>query len=198
MFNVTTQKPALRIPGSGAGVNYNNEQSMSPLAQVFGLYRKVNARGTLTLGVQPANNETFTIGTKVYTFQTTLTNADGNIKIGATLAETQRNVVDAINLTGTPGVQYALATRVNTIVDMGSFATNVAIIKAKIAGTSGNSIATTETMASGSNIFDAVTLGTFVAGADYSFPDFSFRPTTVYQYHDCDQYYEHDNEYAIG
>lgn len=186
MFNVTTQKPAQRMPGSGAGINYANEQSINPVQNVFGLYRKVNARGTLTLGAQPANAETFTIGTKVYTFQTTLTNADGNIKIGSTLAETQTNVNAAINLTGTPGVQYALATRVNTQVDIGTFGAlvaNQAIIKAKIAGTAGNSIATTETMASGSNVFDAVTLGTYVAGADYTFPEISFRPTTTFTYH---------------
>jgi hypothetical protein len=182
MFNVTTQKPNDKIPSSGLGTQYNVQTAIAPLQNVFGLYRKVNARGTLTLGVQPSNAETFTIGGKVYTFQTTLTNADGNIKIGATLAETQANVNAAINLTGTPGVQYALATRVNTQVEIGTFGlitANMAIIKAKIAGTAGNSIATTETMASGSNVFDAVTLGTYVAGADYSFPDYSFRALSI-------------------
>ena len=67
----------------------------------------VPAVGTLTLTGQPADTETVTIGTKVYTFQTTLTNVDGNVKIGANASGTIDNLIAAINLTAGAGTTYA-------------------------------------------------------------------------------------------
>ena len=100
----------------------------------------VKATGTLTGSIQFTNNYTVTIGTKTYTFQTTLTDVDGNIQIGASLAASLQNLYDAINLTGTPGTQYAASMTIHPTVT----ATVVAVtVTAKKGGTYSNGIATT-------------------------------------------------------
>lgn len=129
----------------------------------------IRSQGTLTLGVQPLNGETFTIGSKTYTFLNVLTNTDGAIQIGANLLQTQQNIISAINLTGVPGSQYANITSLNQDVTASAgTVTNTIIFTAKTPGVSANSIVLSKTMISGSNIFDGPSLGTTRAGADES------------------------------
>jgi hypothetical protein len=124
-----------------------------------------HAVGTLTVAIQPTDGDTFTIDGKVYTLQTTLTNVDGNIQIGAAVANTQANILAAINLTGTPGTDYAATMTLHpTVYAAEAWIGNDLAITAKAAGTAGNALATTETFTSGSNVFDAATLGTTNAG----------------------------------
>lgn len=67
-------------------------------------------KGVLTLSGQPGNTETVTVGTKVYTFQTTLTNVNGNVKIGGSVSESIDNLIAAINLDSSlAGTGYAAA-----------------------------------------------------------------------------------------
>jgi hypothetical protein len=134
--------------------------------KVSNLEQGVKAQVTLTMDVKPIDGDTYTIDTKVYTFEDTLTNVDGNVAIGATLGDSQANLVSAITLTGTAGTDYALAMTAHPSVVVGAFAGDDAVITAKTAGVAGNSIATTETFTAGTNIFDAATLGTTTAGAD--------------------------------
>ena len=79
----------------------------------------VPAVETLTLTGQPATTQTVTIGTKVYQFQTVLTNVDGNVLIGANASETIDNLIAAINLAAGAGTTYAALMTVN---DAGVFA----------------------------------------------------------------------------
>lgn len=125
----------------------------------------VAAQGTLTMDTNPTNADTMTVDTKVYTFKTTLTGADGEVKIGANVAATQASLVAAFNLTGTPGTDYGASMTYHPTVSIAAFATNDAVLTAKTGGTAGNSIATTETFTAGTNVFDAATLGTTTAGA---------------------------------
>jgi len=74
----------------------------------------VTAAGTLTLTGQPANTETVTIDTKVYTFQTVLTDVDGNVLIGAAATNTIDNLIAAINLAAGGGATYAASTTAGT------------------------------------------------------------------------------------
>ena len=164
------------------GKNKNPQNTLSKIADfsVFMRlceYRKkiarwpaITSQGTLTLAVNPTNGDVINIGTKTYLFQTTLTNSDGNILIGSTLAQTQQNIVDAINLTSLnsgPGVQYALSMIEHPQVSAAlTWVGNTLVITSKIGGIVGNSIATTKTFTSGSNFFDASTLGTTRAGVD--------------------------------
>jgi len=116
--------------------------------------------GTLTLTDQPTAGDTMTIGTKVYTFVPNGTaNADGEISVGTDLATAKVALVAAIN--GTDSVNTAHA-----LVSAAAFAVNDCVITAFIGGTSGDLIATTETFTAVTNVFDAATLGTTVAGVD--------------------------------
>ena len=108
------------------------------------------ASGTLTGTTDFANGETVTIDTKVYTFQTTLTDVDGNIQIGGTLATSLQNLYDAINLTGTPGTQYANSMTLHPTVSATGVTATTVTVTAKAQGTYGNTIATTETAANAS------------------------------------------------
>lgn len=132
----------------------------------------VGAEGTLTLAAQPAAGDTFTIGSKTYTFEANgaLTNVDGNIEIGAAIADTRTNIINAINLSGTPGTGYAAGMSANTDVTAAAPGSPAAaiVLTAIAAGDAGNAIAATETFSSASNVFDGATLGTTTAGSDGS------------------------------
>ena len=127
----------------------------------------IASQGTLTMDVIPTEDDTMTIGTRVYTFRDTFTGGDDEIFIGANVAATQANTVAAINGTGTDGVEYK-NTAPSTDVTMGAFAANDAVLTAIVPGAAGDAIATTETFTPVTDVFDAATLGTTRAGADVS------------------------------
>lgn len=110
----------------------------------------VAATGTLTLTGNAGDTETVTIGTKVYTFQTSLTNVDGNVLIGATASDSLDNLIAAINLSAGAGTLYAAATTANGFVSAAAGAGDTMDVTAIKAGTFGNTIASTETLANGS------------------------------------------------
>lgn len=65
-----------------------------------------------------ANNDTVTIGGKVYTFQTTLTNVDGHVLIAGNLSGSLTNLIHAINgVGGVSGTDYAALTVPSTSVE---------------------------------------------------------------------------------
>jgi len=117
----------------------------------------VASQGTLTVDTQPTADDTFTIGITTYTFKATQS-AVGEIAIGEDLAESQANIVSAIN--GTDDYNGA-----NFFVTAADFAANDCVLTSKRAGAAGNTTATTETFTAGTNVFDAATLGTTTAGA---------------------------------
>jgi len=125
----------------------------------------IAAQGELTMDIKPINGDTLTVDARVYTFEDTLTNVDGNVAIGLTLATAQENLVAAINREAGYGTKYAALTLQHATVRIAAFATNAAILTAVTGGTGGNSIATTETFNGVTNVFDATTLGTTTAGA---------------------------------
>jgi len=117
----------------------------------------VTSSGELTLTGQPANTNTCTIGTKVYTFQTVLTNVDGNVKIGADAEGTIDNLVAAVNLAAGAGTNYAALMTAN--------AANVVAVKTAaddftIYTVASTAIATTDTMANATWAAGTTTLGT--------------------------------------
>tara|TARA_R110000772_G_scaffold153261_1_gene264236 strand:+ start:8052 stop:8984 length:933 start_codon:yes stop_codon:yes gene_type:complete len=104
------------------------------------------ATASLSLDGNLSDGDTVTIGSKIYTLQTTLTDVDGNVLIGADLGDTVDNLVAALDLSGVAGTDYALTmtaqgyvTGVNTADDL--------VITAITPGIPSNSIATTETSA---------------------------------------------------
>jgi len=135
-----------------------------------------------TLGTETtATADTLTIDTKVYTFQSVLTNVDGHVLIGADVDESQVNLVAAINRTAGHKVLYAGLTSLHPTVSIGDFASDDALLTAKTPGVAGDSIATTETFDEGTNVFDATTLGAVTAGSN---ADTLTVDTTVYTFKD--------------
>jgi hypothetical protein len=129
----------------------------------------VAATGTLTFVTNPSNGQTVTIGSRTYTFQDTLTNVDGNVKIAASAAFSLANLFGALNPPfngGAPGIDYALATTGNTeVTGTGPLSLDPLDLTAVVAGVAGNSIATTTT------VTDAeFTAATLTGGEDGSLP----------------------------
>lgn len=113
--------------------------------------------GALTMDTQPIAGDTVTIGNKTYIFVPVGTDtAAYEVSIGADLAGAQANLVAAINGTDELNTPHPS-------VEASAFAVNICTITALIAGTGGDTIATTETFTAGTNIFAAGTLG---SGAD--------------------------------
>ena len=118
---------------------------------------------TLTSGNVTAG-DTVTIGSKVYTFQTTLTDVDGNVLRGATSSVSLANLGDAVNKIGSANRYAASMTKhpdIEQISVINAGGTdNSMVFMAREFGTSANSIASTET---GTNL--AWTMGaTFQGG----------------------------------
>lgn len=134
------------------GIRVENTSSTDSLDMRFSNLRieqsnAAFARGVLTLTGQPLDTETVTIGAKIYTYQTVLTNVDGNVFIGATASDSLDNLASAMNLTAGAGTTYAAATTAHpdaiTAQELDGDALGVG------GGTSGIQ-ATTETLTNGS------------------------------------------------
>jgi len=110
----------------------------------------VAATGVLTLTGQPLDTQTVTIGSKVYTFQTVLTNVDGNVLIGASASASLDNLIAAITLGLGAGTLYATATTLHPTVTAAAGAGDTMDATAQAKGSGGNSLATTETLTNGS------------------------------------------------
>lgn len=117
---------------------------------------RTRAVGILTLAGQPLNNETVVIAGKTYTFETSLTDVDGNVLIGASASDSIDNLVAAINLDTGAGSLYAASMTEQTDVDASAGPGDTMDLVAQTGGTVGDSITTTETLTDGS--FAEVTL----------------------------------------
>lgn len=111
------------------------------------------------------DTQTVVCGAKTYTSQTVLTNVDGNFAIGTSAAVSLQNLFDAINLTGTPGTQYAAAMTLNPDAEATAVDATTLTVKAKLWGTGGNSLTSTETQANQAwgavNFAGGTTVGSF-------------------------------------
>jgi len=118
--------------------------------------------GTLTSdATAPANGDTVTIDTKVYTFKTTLTMAEGEVLIGASAAAALDNLKSAINHTTGNGATYYCVAEHPTVIAITNTDTTQ-VVRARAVGTAGNSIASTDTSAHLS--WGAATLGSGTDG----------------------------------
>lgn len=103
-----------------------------------------HATGVLTGSGEPSDGDTVTIGTRVYTFQTTLTAVDGHVHIGGSEANAFTNLTHAINNSGgTAGTDYFVTEADPNVtgVDVSSVVTVTAIL----GGSAPDSVATTRT-----------------------------------------------------
>jgi hypothetical protein len=117
-----------------------------------------DATGILTLSANVNNNDTVTTGTKTYTFETSLTDVDGNVLIGATASDSIDNLIAAITLGAGSGTLYAASTTANTFITAAAGAGDTMDAEALLGGTAGNLIATTESTATVRMSWGAATL----------------------------------------
>lgn len=109
------------------------------------------AIGTLTFSGNALDGETVTLGSKTYTFQTVLTNVNGNVLIGATPDDSITNLVAAVGLGAGSGTLYAAATTAHPTASAGvGFAPQTLVASALAAGAGGNAIVTTDTLTNAS------------------------------------------------
>ena len=126
-----------------ANVNLYVDGILVPSTVVTDNLSRVKATETLTSTGQPSDGDTVTIDTKVYTYQTVLTDVDGNVQIAGTQALSMENLRRAINLDGVAGTDYATSMTAHPTVSATDTATTV-VAEALIGGVEGNSIVTTE------------------------------------------------------
>jgi hypothetical protein len=142
-----------------------------------------SASQTLTFSDQPENNETVTIGTKTYTFKTTITNATANqVLRGADTEASIANLAAAINRGAGDGVKYSSATIAHTQVTATSDATTLTVTAIN-PGQQANSIAVSDTVADatwGSSTLDGGTnavLNTSIAAGTANIGDVDVAST---------------------
>lgn len=133
----------------------------------------VSAQETLLLALVPGDTETVVIDTKTYTWQTTLTNVDGNVLIGATVTESRDNLAAAINKDAGAGTRYAALMTLHPTVEARPNGTDDLDAVAKTPGVAGNSIAISETMVGVGNEWtaSATTLSGGLAGQLWRTPE---------------------------
>jgi hypothetical protein len=119
---------------------------------------EVDATGVLTFNSNVNNLDTVTTGTKTYTFQTVLTDVDGNVLIGATASDSIDNLIAAITLGAGSGTLYAASTTANGFITAAAGAGDTMDATALLGGTDGNTIATTESTATVRMQWGAATL----------------------------------------
>lgn len=110
------------------------------------------ATNTLTFTALPANNETVTVGGKVYQFKTTLTSSPNQVLIdaGLSLAVTILNFKAAINLEAGSGTIYSSTTTDNVVVNASSVTATTLTVTADVMGSAANQSVCLESLANGS------------------------------------------------
>lgn len=104
-----------------------------------------SATGVLTATSNFANGDTVTIAGKVYTMQTTVTNVDGHVQIGAAMADSLNNLANAINDNQAYlGTAFAWRNTPHPSVTAVSNGVNTVTVTARTWGTAGNAITTTK------------------------------------------------------
>ncbi len=98
----------------------------------------IRATSELTVTGNFSDTEVVVVDGTTYTFQTVLTDVDGNVLIGGSAQASLTNLFNAINLTGTPGTDYAASMTIHpTFTSTNSDATQL-MVAHKDGGTTGN------------------------------------------------------------
>lgn len=108
---------------------------------------EVQATSVLTSdATAPSDGDTVTIDTTVYTFKTALTipNVANEVLIGASAAAALDNLKSAINLTDATGTTYSSNTKIHPTCTATTNTNTEQTVVAKLPGTAGNAIVTSE------------------------------------------------------
>lgn len=111
----------------------------------------VNASQTLTFAGNAVANETVVVGGVTYTWKAAVGATANEVLVGATAADSAQNLYDAINATASAsGVTFGSSTVVNPQVRASAVTATTVVVQAKLPGSVGNLIPSTETMTAGS------------------------------------------------
>lgn len=153
------------IVENGSGVpNANSYLSVADADAYAALYGNpaawvdAQAVAILTLGVQPLDGETITIGSTVYTYKTTPTPTDKEIPIGTTVTLTLKNTKDVINADIERNPDIPPTTTPHPDVQATTIVGSNLTIQAKVGGSAGNAITLSELFSDPANIFLTDTL----------------------------------------
>lgn len=129
-------------------------------------FRDVSAaRATLTFTGQPTDTETVTVGSVVYTFNTTLGGAN-SVLIGATVDASIRNLTNAALATPVEaGDTHGIGTVAHLFISAFEGVGDTMIVEAKSKGTAGNGLASTDTVTAA-----AWSSATLLGGGDIVIP----------------------------
>ena len=176
--------PAEYISEDSARSSQNFEISRGVLTKRTGTVQLggIIGKATLTLTGNASNTQTVVIGSKTYTFQTVLTNVDGNVLIGATASDSIDNLIAAINLGSGSGTKYAAATTAhpldvlpNSIIASAGTGDTMDIV---INQDTNASVATTETLTNGSWGASTATFATdleIMGGREFTREDINYN-----------------------
>lgn len=137
----------LATPGAGnirgAADNYLRAQDCASVLELLqDALSNPSAAGVLTFTGLAIADEIVTIGTTVYTWKAS-PSAAFEVDIGGSAAACVTNLVAAINLSGTEGVEYGAGTTVHPDVSAADGAGDTVEVTAKAPGSPGNGIVTT-------------------------------------------------------
>jgi len=158
VLDVSSNNFTLDLGGGCSIVDYEDEGpsylaagTTNPLDDRYLESAFPKASGILTLTDQPGDTETVVIGSRTYTFNTTL-GAANSILIGASVNDSLQNLTDAINGGDGSGTRYGTGTATNTDVtaENNTPSASQMTVTAILGGTGDNSLATTETLTDGS------------------------------------------------
>ncbi len=121
------------------------------------------ATGVLTVTGNFSNGNSVRLDGKIYTLQTTLTDVDGNVLIGATASDSLDNLVAAVVLGAGAGTLYATSTTLHPDITATVGAGDTVDFEAKVTGSAGNLLTTIEFSNNGSFAADTLTGGSDLA-----------------------------------
>lgn len=124
------------------------------------------ATATLTLTGNATENQTVTIGDKVYRFKATPA-AINDVDIGGTASVTIDNLIAAINGAAGAGTLYFTGTVAHPLVTAAAGAGDTMDLTAKALGPAGNGIVLAETLSAGSWNRETTLGGTFDSGSGW-------------------------------
>ena len=124
----------------------------------------IAASGVLTCSANSANNETVTVDDNVYTFKTIFVDVAGNVLIGADVDASLDNLAAAINGDAGAGTLYGTGTVASDEAAAFPLGNGQLRVEALTAGTGGNAIDTTETLANGAWTGATLAGGTNIPG----------------------------------
>lgn len=158
------------IPGDGPAIGaYTTVNKQNPDDNTFISAGLTNATNIYTMTSQPSNGNTVTVGTTdgstpaVYTFKTSITTAY-DVLIDTTAQGSLSNLLNAINAGAGAGTKYGTGTVSNFDVNASQLPTGQFLVTANLAGTGGNSIASTKTGTAMSWLTTTLTGGASIPG----------------------------------